>query len=217
MVASQHRCLRINFVVMKILIDNGHARDTVGRRSPDKTFYEWEWNREIAIGVVDELDRLGYDAERVVLEDDYDVSLYMRAMRVNKICREEGRENVIFVSIHANANTIKIGEWKAARGVRVYVARNANEESKLLAKTIYDEAVMRGYQGNRHVPKEHYWFKQELLKDLKCTAVLTGNLFYDNKEDLYILKSDFGKKDIIDMHVQGILRFLNRNNSQDIV
>lgn len=194
---------------MKILIDNGHARSTVGKRSPDKTFYEWEFNRIIAIGIVDELEKLGYDAERIVLEDDYDVSLTKRCERVNKICREEGRKNVIFISIHANA--AGHGDWKSARGFSVYVARNASEDSKILAKTIYDEADARGYRGNRCVPKEHYWQQNfTVLKNTLCPAVLTENLFYDNKDDLAILKSDFGKKDIIDMHVKAIVRFLNR-------
>lgn len=194
---------------MKILIDNGHARDTIGKRSPDRTFFEWKFNRIIAIGIVDELQKRGYDAERIVLEDDYDVSLAMRVKRVNKICGEVGKKNVIFISIHANAASH--GEWKSARGFTAHVAKNASKESKELARTIYDEAVVRGYKGNRCVPKEHYWSNNfYILKNTLCPAVLTENLFYDNKEDLAILKSEFGQKDIIDMHVTAIIEYLNK-------
>lgn len=33
---------------MKILIDNGHGRETPGKRSPDGTLREYAWNRLIA-------------------------------------------------------------------------------------------------------------------------------------------------------------------------
>jgi N-acetylmuramoyl-L-alanine amidase len=33
---------------MKILIDNGHGRDTAGKCSPDGHFREYQYNREIA-------------------------------------------------------------------------------------------------------------------------------------------------------------------------
>ena len=39
--------------------------------------------------------------------------------------------------------------------------------------------------------------------------MLTENLFYTNQEDLKILKSDEGKKKIVDLHVEGIVNYLN--------
>lgn len=37
---------------MKIVIDNGHGRETAGKRSPDGRLLEWSYNREIARRVV---------------------------------------------------------------------------------------------------------------------------------------------------------------------
>lgn len=192
---------------MKILIDNGHAKTTAGKRSPDRTFFEWQFNREIAIPLVKRLKEMGYDAERIVTEDDYDVTLPERCRRVNGWCKKLGAKNVIFISVHANA--ADHGQWTNARGFSVYVAKNASERSKRLAQTFYDLAVKKGLKGNRSTPKNRYWEANfYVIKNTLCPAILTENLFYDNKEDLAILKSEEGKKKIVDLHVEAIVNFL---------
>lgn len=193
---------------MKILIDNGHSKRTAGKCSPDRSFFEWRFNREIAIPLVERLKELGYDAERIVTEDDYDVTLTERCNRVNKWCKKLGTKNVIFISIHANA--AGHGDWKNARGFSVYVAKQCSDASKKLAQSLYAEADKRGFRGNRSVPKERYWQANfTVIAKTLCPAVLTENLFYDNKEDLAILKSEEGKKKIVDLHVEGIVNYLN--------
>ena len=87
---------------MKILIDNGHGVDTAGKRSPDGSLREYKYAREIAEKVVSELKKRGFDAERIVTEEN-DISLSERCRRVNSICDRVGTKNVIFVSIHCNA------------------------------------------------------------------------------------------------------------------
>lgn len=196
---------------MKILIDNGHAKTTAGKCSPDRSFYEWRFNREIAIPLVARLKELGYNAERIVTEDDYDVTLTERCNRVNTWCKKLGTKNVIFISIHANAARInKDSIWSDARGLSVHVAKNASDASKKLAQFIYSEAIKRELQGNRSVPKCHYWQDNfTVLTKTLCPAVLTENLFYTNQEDLRILQSDEGKQMIVDLHVDGIVNYLN--------
>lgn len=193
---------------MKILIDNGHSLNTPGKRSPDKTFYEWEFNREIAIPLVEELRRRGFDAERIVPEDVEDISLSERCRRVNAWCSKLGAKNVLLVSIHANA--AGSGGWNNATGWCVFVYRNASQASRKLAQTLYAEAEKRGFKGNRSVPKERYWTSGfYILRCSKCPAVLTENLFYDNKSDLAILQSEEGKRKIVELHVEGIINYLN--------
>jgi N-acetylmuramoyl-L-alanine amidase len=48
-----------------------------------------------------------------------------------------------------------------------------------------------------------------MCRDTSCPAVLTENLFQDNKDDVAFLLSDEGKKKIVDIHVQGILKYIN--------
>lgn len=193
---------------MKILIDNGHGKDTKGKRSPDRTFFEWKFNREIAIPLVERLKALGYDAERIVPEDEHDILLPERCRRVNAWCKKLGSKNVVFVSVHANA--AGSGDWKNARGFSVYVAKNASEKSRRLGQIFYDLAMKRGMKGNRATPPKKY--KEAnfyVIKNTLCPCVLTENLFYDNKEDLAILKSEEGKKMIVDLHVEAITKYLD--------
>ena len=87
---------------MKILIDNGHGRETAGKRSPDGRLLEWSYNREIARRVVASLSSLGFDAELLVPENE-DIPLAERCRRANLLCSQLGTRNVALVSIHVNA------------------------------------------------------------------------------------------------------------------
>ena len=77
---------------MKVLIDPGHGIDTPGKRSPDGSFLEYLWNRQIADLVIARLVTRGVDASLVVTETN-DISLRTRAMRVNRICDQVGTQN----------------------------------------------------------------------------------------------------------------------------
>ena len=50
---------------MKILIDNGHGENTPGKRSPDGTFREYAYTREIADEVVREMRRITAAAHNI--------------------------------------------------------------------------------------------------------------------------------------------------------
>lgn len=192
---------------MKILIDNGHGENTPGKCSPDAALYEWSWTREIARCVVNSLRKQGYDAELLVREDS-DVSLRERVKRVNAVCAEEGSKNVLCVSIHCNAAG-RDGRWYNASGWSVYVGKNASVASKTLARTLYDVADSLDMQGNRSVPKGRYWVQDlAICRDTLCPAVLTENMFMDNREDVKFLLSREGKQKCVDVHVDGIIRYL---------
>ena len=47
-----------------------------------------------------------------------------------------------------------------------------------------------------------------MLTKTKCAAVLTENLFQDNKEDVDFLLSEEGMNAIERLHVEGILDFI---------
>jgi len=48
-----------------------------------------------------------------------------------------------------------------------------------------------------------------ILKYTKCPAVLTENLFQDNRTDVDFLLSEAGKRAIVDLHVNGIINYLS--------
>lgn len=202
---------------MKILIDNGHGVNTAGKRSPKGgkygVLYEWKYAREIARPLVDRLKKLGYDAELVVTEDD-DVSLGERCRRVNRWCDKLGAKNCLFVSIHSNASS-NCSTWQKPNGWCEFVYTKASSASKRLAKCLYDEAYKRGLKGNRSVPDCRYWTANfYVLKNTKCPAVLTENMFYDNMEDYEFLLSETGRETIIDLHIDGIVKYIKELDSK---
>ena len=192
---------------MKILIDNGHGSNTAGKRSPDGRLLEYKWCREIASRLVDALKKRGIDAERIVTEET-DIPLSGRCRRVNAICAKYGSKNVALISIHINAASDG-KSWDNARGWSGWVYTGASSKSKTLAQCLYDEADKRGLKGNRSVPPCRYWTANfAIVRDTNCPAVLTENLFQDNKDDVEFLLSEQGKQKIIDLHVDGISRYI---------
>ena len=197
---------------MKILIDNGHGSNTKGKCSPDKRLLEYKWARDCAKRLLAALKAKGYDAERITPEE-WDVSLQTRVGRVNNICKQVGAKNCVLVSVHVNAAKSD-GKWHDACGFSVFVSKNASENSKKLARYMTAEAMERDMMGNRSVPSQKYWTWSwtdkdiYILKATSCPAVLTENMFQDNKDDVDYLLSDEGMNEIVDAHVAAIERYI---------
>lgn len=193
---------------MKIIIDNGHGRDTAGKRSPDGRLLEYAYAREIAVRLERELKARGYDAQRIVPEEN-DTSLKERCNRANRIYAAAGKK-AILVSIHCNAAGAD-GKWHDARGWSAYVSRNASKKSKELACRLIDAAETQGLKVRRYSQNEPYWTQNlAICRDTNCPAVLTENLFQDNREDVDYLLSEKGKQTIVELHVQGIMAYLGK-------
>jgi len=194
---------------MKILIDNGHGENTPGKRSPkwaDGTqFFEWKYTREIAHHVVDELRKKGIDAELIVPED-IDISLSGRCKRVNKIATDVGISNCLLVSIHNNAANGNARGWE----VHTYLGKSKSDD---YATIFWNEAkallpVGTKMRGDWTDGNPGWNSNFAILRDTKCPAVLTENLFMDNEEDCRYLLSDIGKKTITEIHVKSILKII---------
>lgn len=187
---------------MIVLLDNGHGVNTPGKRSPDGKLREYAWTREVAKMVEAGLRANGVEVRRIVPEDA-DISLLERCRRVNAECKRVGAKNCVLVSIHNNAAGGGGGKWKTATGWSGWVYTKASARSRMLAQLLYAEAEKRGLKGNRCVPKEKYWTANFfILKNTACPAVLTENLFQDNREDVAFLLSDKGKETIARLHVE---------------
>lgn len=193
--------------MLTIILDNGHGSNTPGKCSPDRSLLEYKWAREIVDMIIAELSKLNIKAIKLVPED-IDISLKERVRRANQIYKENNKQ-AILISVHCNAAGAD-GKWHTANGWSVFVSQNASNNSKRLAKGLYEQAEKRGLKGNRSVPKEKYWVQSlAMCRDTNCPAVLTENMFQDNKSDVQLLLSEEGKKKIVDLHVQGILNYIN--------
>ena len=192
---------------MIILIDNGHGIETICNGSPDGRLKEYKYAREIAAEVVKRLKTMDYNAQLLVTEEN-DISLGTRCKRVNDICKHFGTSNVLLVSIHLNAKG-NGSAWMDARGWQACVSLNASTKSKQLACYLYDMAQVQGLKMRSPKPGQKWWAQNlAICRDTICPAVLTENLFQDNKQDVEYLLSDKGREAIINLHVEGIINYI---------
>lgn len=190
---------------MKVLIDNGHGSNTLGKRSSDGRLREYAYAREIALRLEMELRKYGIDVERIVKEE-VDVPLAERCRRAN----EHKASEAILISIHCNAAG-NGSDWMQARGWEAWTSVGKTKADKL-ATYLYEAAEeclpgmkIRKDMSDGDPDKESQFY---ILKHTKCPAVLTENLFQDNREDVDFLLSEAGKRASVDLHVKGICQYL---------
>lgn len=196
---------------MRILIDAGHGIDTPGKRSPDGSFREYLWNRQVADLVITRLRAEGFDAELVVTETN-DISLRTRAMRVNKVCDRLGADNVLLLSIHANA--AGMGKtWMNATGWCCYTSPGKTKSDalaeclyKAFAKVFPEKRMRRDLSDGDSDWEANFY----ILTKTRCPAVLLENFFYDNREECAWLLKDETKARIADAIVAGLKKFLKK-------
>lgn len=194
---------------MKVLIDNGHGENTPGKRSPDGRLREWAYTRKIADRVIAGLRAKGVDAERIVKEM-VDIPLSVRCRRANTIYRESGG-NAILISIHCNAAGLG-SDWLSAHGWSVFVADNASANSKKLATCLAEVAMQKEAFVRQPTPEQLFWIQNlAICRDTNCPAILTENFFQDNKEDVEFLLSQEGMQMVTQIHVEGVMNYLNKN------
>ena len=204
---------------MKILIDNGHGIQTKGKRSPDGKLLEYAYTRELARRIVSILQSRGYDSELLVPEDD-DIPLSERVRRVNEICltyepscpAPTGHPDVILISLHLNAAGDGT-KWMNATGWSCYTCKGQTESDRLsdclykAAEQILKNQMIRtdyARDGDPDWEENFYILRQSL-----CPAVLVEQFFMDNKKDLAYLISNEGKRNLINVIVSGVEKYLS--------
>lgn len=192
---------------MIILLDAGHGESTPGKRSPDGRLREYKYCREIANEVKNQLTSKGFQVELVV-SDNTDVPLMERCRIVNQYCDKYGKTNTVLVSIHCNAAGSG-ADWMNAKGWSVFISNNSSSKSKKLAECLFNAAQDENLALRKYSQTQVYW-KQNLAicRETYCPAVLTENLFQDNKEDVEFLLSEKGRESIVRLHVNGILNYI---------
>ncbi|MDD4564757.1 MAG: N-acetylmuramoyl-L-alanine amidase [Eubacteriales bacterium] len=118
-----------------ICIDPGHAVSTAGKRSPDGSLREYEFNRAVARRLAYHLERHGlktmYSCD---IDQEADASLDSRCKAANSTGAD------LFISIHANA----FGDgWNAANGWEIY-HYPGSVKGKPLADAIHARSKLLG-------------------------------------------------------------------------
>lgn len=187
----------------KICLDAGHGKETAGKRSPDETLLEYEFNRDVANRIKTILER--HNVEVVLTcEDDKDVSLSNRCKIANKAKVD------YFVSIHANAHDTSVQDeegtmhltFNSASGWEIYIISKGGKAEQL-AKKIHKYSQELGLK-DRGVKVGNF----QVLRDTDMPAVLIEHGFYTNEEECEKLKDSNFRQKCAECDAKGILEQL---------
>ena len=196
-----------------IILGTAHLKSTPGKCSPDKKFFEYQYSREVCKAIKLILEDLGYTVFIDIENDDLDINqskeLCLRCKIVNDL--QKVYKNCIYVSIHVNAAGSD-GQWHNATGWEAYTSVGVTSADKL-AECLYNAAKknlvgkkLRVDKTDNDQDKEYNFY---VLKHTLCPAVLTENFFQDNKDDIDFLTSDKGFHQIVRLHVEGIINYID--------
>ena len=161
---------------MKIIIDAGHGPDTPGKRSPDETLREFQFNNEVANNVKHMLSQ--YKDVEILFShaQTKDVSLSDRCTFANN------NKADLFVSIHANAYGT---DWNNAQGIETYTYISKPDKALELAAYVQTALIRATGRPNRGIKQADF----AVLRETNMTAILVECGFMTNKEECNLLKS----------------------------
>lgn len=191
-----------------LLWDNGHGKDTPGKRSPkwkdQPQLLEYKWTRELAKYCVVKAEEKGLFS-KILVPEEYDVSLTERCKREHEEYRKNN--NTIFVSLHGNAfgcNNVKGFEVFTSPGIT---------DSDPVAREILLRCEKTGLFNMRYNNSHAYLNKEARFKVLTGTkgkAVLVEAGFYTNKEEAAFMQSIEGLNLISSIIVEGIGNYIKK-------
>lgn len=201
---------------MYYVLDCGHSLTTQGKRSPDHQFFEYEYNRIIGRRVAERLNDLGIEyCFTYPIDEPYDLSLTSRANVANKVAKEKGAGNVLFISIHSNAAG-NGKDWKNAKGWSVWTTKGETRSDKF-ATLFFEEAAKECAKVGRTLRKDMSdgdpdWEAQfTVIYKTICPSILIEEFFYDNEEEMNWLLSEEGKTTCTNIIVNAIKRIEGLN------
>lgn len=198
-----------------IILGTAHLESTPGKRSPDGKFREYKFSRDVCKALKAIFKNMGYNVFIDIEEDDLKLTqnqeLKRRCDIVNNLCKKY--KDAIYVSIHVNAAG-NGSQWLKATGWSAYTTIGktkaddlATELYKAAEDNLKDKKIRTDYSDKDPDIESNLY----VLKHVTCPAVLTENFFQDNKDDVEYLQSDEGFHAIIRLHIEGILRYLEKN------
>jgi N-acetylmuramoyl-L-alanine amidase len=167
--------------VPKFSWDAGHGGFgvTPGKRTPDGSMYEWDFNSQVVKYVMAELAH--YENVAQLRVDDptgkTDVPLIDRTNRVNAWGSD------FHLSIHANAGG---STWSDAHGIETFVYKLSLKDAVAVAKTVQTELIKATGLTDRGVKAGDL----HMVRETKMPAILCENGFMTNKEEAALLKTD---------------------------
>ena len=180
-----------------VCLDPGHGVETAGKRSPDGTYLEHEFNFDMANRVKAILERHGICVS-MTRSTAKDVSLEQRVKVANGIAGLN-----LFVSLHSNAS----GDgWTIPDGYGIYTSMaGATAGRNVAANKLLARAKEAGIKlwGNGLFHDGLY-----VLKNTAAPAILVEHGFHTNKAEVELLKSPAYRDKLAEVDAKGILDYL---------
>lgn len=175
-----------------ICVDAGHGVETAGKCSPDKSYYEHEFNLYVAKRIEYHLKRHGFNVV-MTRNDEHDVSLNERCKISNNAKADA------FISVHTNEQS---DDWGTAQGWSAHIiAKGGNAEK--IAESIRSIAIPMLGVKDRGVVVSNY----QVIRETDAPAVLIEHGFHTNKEELAKLKDTAYREKCAISDAKGITNF----------
>lgn len=180
-----------------VILDAGHNELTAGKQSPDGTYKEWEFNKDVSNRMKYHLERHGL---KVIMVDSKSSSSSLELSDLVKAANASNAD--IYVSIHSNAYG---SGWNEANGWEIYCyGTSKTSDGYKLAKSIQDATFPTIKLKNRGI-KEGSHLK--VIRDTTMPAVLIEHAFHTNKKEVELLKLDSFRNTVSICNVKGILNY----------
>lgn len=195
-------------MVKLFILSPGHNKNTPGKKAPDGILQEWALNRRIVDRIVYYCNQEDIPVAVLDYEGDDDIPLSVRAAKANKYGR-----NTCYISVHSNAagNGTK---WMTARGWSIFTTKGYTKADPI-AQIFVEEADKLlpeiGCKTRKYKQKKYEQDWEENFTVLARTimpAVLTENLFFDNRIENAILQTEEGVDVLARIHFNAMKRIM---------
>ena len=171
------------------LLSAGHGPNTAGKRSPDGSLREFQFNHATVQYLATELKTYENVEIEFVYSPNTDTPLIQRTNAANKVYAKHikdikaGKTKVIYLSVHANA--FGSGGWNSASGIETFVYKSKPAEAYKLAQDVQREMIKATGRKDRGVKTADF----HEIRETDMTAILVECEFMTHKESNELLKS----------------------------
>lgn len=169
--------------MLKVSWDAGHGLNTPGKRTPDNSMHEWQFNSEVVRYAMLELAKYENVAQKRF--DDptgkRDIPLVERTNGINSWGSD------VHFSVHANAFK---SVWNDAHGIETFVYKMSLDKAVAIAKKVQSSLIEATGRTDRGVKSDDL----HMVRETAMPAILVEHPFMTNKEEAALLKSDAFRK-----------------------
>lgn len=195
-----------------LFLDDGHGQSTPGKRTPimrsgkakGRAIRENEFNRAAVQMVKLLAEAEGFEVIEVA-QGDEDIALRERSNLANNhyVRKGLGRDEAVFVSIHANAYDGKFATNNG--GVETYHFPSSVEGERL-ARCVHNELIKGTKQIDRGVKSANF----HVLRETMMPAILVEALFMDVEEEALLMLDESFQNEVAREVVSGITNYFHQ-------